>query len=299
MILDGNPHRARKHDHNGEHDRAARPARIVVVVDASTEAMAALRSAAALAAQQHLPLLAVIADEPARARSAAYPFACEVGALSGAIRPLDRAAVARRLDPGAAEIRRIVARITRQAGVAWEAVVVRERVVDEVLAVSARGDLLMLAHASALARPGRGLVEAALRLARGAAGSVQISAAVSASHRERVAVLIDDLAAGPALLGAAAVRARMSSRRLVVLAAPDAGQRQLARLKDLLASAGIRARVRSLATLTTGELLRVLAEENAAELVVARGGAWLDSPAAERLLARWRLPVLVAPGRAD
>ncbi|HSH27857.1 MAG TPA: hypothetical protein VK972_08870, partial [Wenzhouxiangella sp.] len=164
-------------------------------------------------------------------------------------------------------------------------------------AVSARDDLLMLAHASALARPGRSLVEAALRLARGAAGSVHISAAVSASHRGRIAVLIDDLAAGPALLGAAAARARMSGRRLLVLTAPDAGRGARARLEELLANAGISARVRSLATMATGELLRVLAEERAGELVVARGGAWLDSPAAERLLARWRLPVFVAPGR--
>ncbi len=294
------PERKQRHARAPERNSDGQPGRIIVVVDASAEALMALRSAAAMAAQQRLPLLAVIADEPARARSAAYPFACEVGALSGAIRPLDRAAVARRLDPGAAEIRRIIARITRRTGVAWEAVVVRKRVVDEVLAVSARDDLLMLAHASALARSGRGLVEAALRLARTAAGSVHISAAVSTGHRGRVAVLIDDLAAGPALLGAAAARAQTTERRLVVLTAPDAGRGAQARLEELLANAGISARVRGLATMATGELLRVLAEERAAELMVARGGAWLDSPAAERLLARWRLPVLVAPaGIAD
>lgn len=284
---------------DGGHHRQPRPGRIVVVVDASAEALEALRSAAALAAQQRLPLLAVIADEPARARSAAYSFACEVGAFSGTIRPLDRAVQARRLDPGAAEIRRIIARITRRAGVAWEVVVVRERLIDEVLAISTPDDLLMLAHASTPAWPGRGLVEAALRLARGAAGSVQISAAAPASQRGRVAVLIDDLAAGPKLLGAAAARARTSARRLVVLVAPDAGRGALARLEDMLAQAGVSARLRDLATTTSGELLRVLAEEHAAELVVGRGGAWLESPAAERLLARWRLPLLIAPARAD
>src|SRR5699024_10719214 len=150
----------------------------------------------------------------------------------------------------------------------------------------------------ALVRSGRDLAKAALRLARDAAGSVQISATAPISRRGRVAVLIDDLAAGPAVLDAAAARARASARRLVVLAAPGAGQRAPAHFQALLAEAGVGARVRRLATLTTGELLRVLAEEHATELVVARGGAWLNSPAAERLLARWRLPVLVAPGRA-
>ena len=271
-----------------------RPARVVVLVDASPDALHALEAAAELAAQHQVPLLAVSVEEPERARSSGYPFASEVGAVSGAIRPIDEAVLGRRRDSGPASIRRLIDRTAGEMGVAWEMVFLQGRFVEQVLALAAPGDWLMLGRVGWSARIGRRLGSSALRLARRAHGAVQICSAAPSQARGRTAVLVEDAGSAASLLGVAAARSRTARRSLVVLLAPAVGEPDREQLADAIAQRSGVARIRALASMGTGDLLRALAEERAVELVVGRGG-WLDSPAADRLMTHWRMPVLVAP----
>lgn len=273
------------------------PQRVVVLIDASPDALHALEAAVDLARRHDVPLLAVSVEEPDRVRSAGFPFAREVGAVSGSIRPLGPTFLDRRRDRVPAAIRRAVERTGRAASVAWELIVVRGRLIDEVLALSQPGDCLMLGRVGWSVRLGRTLGRAPLTLARRAGGTVYICSAAPLRQRGRVAVLIEDIESAGSLLALAAGRARVMARGLVVLLAP--GLRDAAVIDDwarATETAGPRRRFRKLPSMGTGEMLRILAEENAIELVAGRSGQWLASPAAARLLAHWRMPVLIVPG---
>lgn len=275
---------------------AMRPSRVVVLIDASPDALKALELAAELARQNDVPLLAVSVEEPDRARSAAFSFAREVGAVSGSIRPVDAALLRRRHERGPAGIRRTVERVSRRANATWELMVLRGRLVDEVLALSEPGDYLMLGRVGWSARLGRKLGRAPLMLARQAMGTVHICSAAPARERGRVAALVEDAASARTVLAVAAAQARAMKRDLVVLLAPavrDTGG--FDHRAGMIEAAGARCRSRELPALGTGDLLRILAEESAVELVVGRDGAWLESPAAARVLALWRMPVLITP----
>lgn len=273
-----------------------RPSRVVVLLDASPDARNALGVAAQLARRHEVPLLAVSVEEPDHARSAAFSFAREVGAVSGSIRRIDASLLNRKRARGPASIRRAVESVSRAANVAWELLIVRGRLVDEVLALSEPGDCLMLGRVGWSARFGRTLGRAPLTLARRAGGTVHICSAAPVTERGRIAVLIEDIASAGVVLAAAVGRARLLGRDLIILLAPairDAGA--LDDWTSAIEADGVRWRLRRLPALGTGEMLRALAEERAVELVAGRNGSWLESPAAARLLALWRMPVLITP----
>lgn len=271
------------------------PKRVVVLIDASPDALRALEAAAELAGRYGIPLLAVSVEEPDRVRSEAYAFAREIGALSGSIRPIDEALLSWRREHGPASIRRAVERASQAAEVTWELVVLRGRLIEEVLALSRPDDFLMLGRVGWSARLGRKLGGASLALARRADGLVHICSARPMRERGRIAVLVEDFAVAGPLLKLAVDRARIAGRELVVLVTPSAaGDR--GHLAESLDPAAPRWRARTLPALTTGEMLRALAEEVVVELVVARRGGWLESRSAARLLAHWQMPVLVVGG---
>jgi hypothetical protein len=271
---------------------AVRPTRVVVLVDASPDALHALEMAADLARRHGVPLLAVSVEEPDHAKSKAYSFASEVGAVSGSIRPVDPALSARRRERGPAGIRRAVERASRAADVTWRLMVLQGRLVDEVLALSEPGDCLMLGRVGWSSRLGRKLGRTPLILARRAGGTVHICSADRVRDSGRVAVLLEDVESDRAVLALAAGRSRATGRELVVLSA-STSRDEASRIGETVDQHMLKWRLRSLPALHAGPVLRALAEEGAAELVVGRGGAWLDSPAAARVLDWWRMPVLV------
>lgn len=273
------------------------PNRVVVLVDASPDALHALEAAADLARRHRVPLLAVSVEEPDRVRSAAFSFAREIGAVSGSIRPIDQARSSRYRERAPASIRRTIERAAEARDVAWELVVLRGRLVDEVLALSGPGDFLMLGRVGWSMRLGRRLGRTTLTLAREAGGAVHICSAAPVQERGRIAVLIEDVDSAEEMLAAAAGRARAMARDLLVFLAPAVGEADgLETWASMIDTFGPRWRLRKLSSTGTGEMLRSLAEEGAVELVAGRGGAWLASPAAARLLAHWRMPVLIVPG---
>jgi len=278
---------------NGTAD-ALRPTRVVVLVDASPDARHALETAVGLARRHGTPLLAVTVEEPDSVRSAAYSFAREIGALSGAIRSFEPARPGHRGERGATTIGRAIEQALGRLEVEWDRVVLRGRLVEEVLALSRPGDLLLLGRVGWSARLGRKLGRAPLVLARRSGATVQICSARPAGEGGRIAVLVEDVEASNSLLAVAAERARAARSELVVLLAPAAGDPDTAgRVAEALQGMRSKWRLRVLPSLGTGETLRALAEERAVELLVRRGGDWLDSPAAARLLALWHMPVLV------
>lgn len=274
------------------------PSRVVVLIDASPDAHQALEAAAELARRHQVRLLAVSVEEPERSRIAGFPFAREVGAISGAIRPVDETLLGRRRERGSAAIRHAVERVSRAAEVSWELLVVRGRLVEEVLALSEPGDFLLLGRVGWSARLGRKLGRAPLMLARRATGTVHICSATPPRELGRIAVLVEDVETSRDMLAMAAARARAADRELVVLLAPLAREAVVDTLAGLMGNAPPKWRLRPLSALTTGEMLRALAEERAVELVAGRGGEWIASPAAVRILAHWRMPVLVTPESA-
>lgn len=276
-----------------------KPSRVVVLIDASPDALLALEKAADLARQHAVPLLAVSVEEPDQVRSAAYSFAREVGAASGSIRPIDDALASRRRARGPAAIRRAVERVGRAADVVWELVVLRGRLIDEVLALSRPGDCLMLGRVGWSARLGRKLGHAPLELARHAGGTVQICSAAPVQRRGRIAVLVEDLQSAGSMLSLAAARARTVGRELTVLLSPSIEAELTEGIAETLRTTAPRWRTRTLPVLNTGEMLRALAEEGVVELVVQRGGDWLETTAAHNLLTHWPLPVLVTPRAAE
>lgn len=271
------------------------PSRVVVLIDASPDALRALETAAELARHHAVPLLAVSVEEPDHSRSAAFSFAREVGAVSGNIRPIDEGFATGRRERAPAAIRRAVERVVREADLVWELLVLRGRLVEEVLALSRPGDCLMLGRVGWSARLGRKLGRAPLILARRAGGTVQICSAAPARQRGRVAVLVEDLHSAGSMLALAAARARTAGRELTVLLPPSFDGDHADRIAEALGTTAPRWRVRTMPAMNTGEMLRALAEERAVELVVQRGGDWLDTPAADNFLAYWPLPVLITP----
>lgn len=271
---------------------AVRPTRVVVLVDASPDALHALEMATDLAGRHGVPLLAVSVEEPDCARSAAFSFASEIGAASGSIRPIDPALSARRRERGPASIRRTVQRASRAADVSWRLAVLQGRLVEEVLALSEPGDCLMLGRVGWSSRLGRKLGRTPLILARRAGGTVHICSVPPAREPGRIAVLVEDFEGGRLTLALAAERARTNRRELVVLLAPGARSGSI-RLSEALGSSKPRWRLRRLSSAATGDLLRALAEERAVELVVGRDGHWLGSSAAARLFIHWAGPVVV------
>ncbi|NEZ02994.1 universal stress protein [Wenzhouxiangella sp. XN201] len=269
------------------------PTRVVVLVDASPDALHALEAGADLARRHDVPLLAVSVEEPDRVRSAAYSFAREIGAVSGSIRPLYEAQLTRRRQRAPATIRRAIEQVADARNLAWELVVLHGRLVDEVLALSEPGDFLVLGRVGWSARLGRKLGRASLTLAREAGGTVYICSAAPASERGRIAVLVESVDSGRTMIGLSVERARMAGRELVVLLAPSAGAHGTERLADAFGDAVPRWRSRALPALGTGDLLRALAEERVVELVVRRGDGWLGSPGGRRLLERLPLTVVV------
>lgn len=273
---------------------ALKPTRVVVLVDASPDARHALETAVELARRHGAPLLAVSVEEPDSVRSAAYSFAREIGALSGAIRTFDPELLSHRSERGSATIGRAIEQATGRLDVKWDLVVLRGRLVEEVLALSRPGDLLLLGRVGWSARLGRKLGRVPLVLARRSGATVQICSARPAGEGGRIAVLVEDVEASNSLLAVAADRARAVRSELVVLLAPVASDPDTGRrVAEVLDGTRSKWRLRVLASLGTGDTLRALTEERAVELLVRRGGDWLDSPAAARLLALWHMPVLV------
>jgi len=122
-------------------------ARVLALLDASRHSLAALAAAVDLAVTRHAELVALYVEDQDLLGSTGFPFAREIGAVSGRVRRLSR----NELEAG-------MARQTRRVTEALDAAVAgrelrhqlrvsRGRVVSEALSLAGPGDLLVLGKA--------------------------------------------------------------------------------------------------------------------------------------------------------
>ena len=273
--------------------------RVIVLLDDSPESMRALETAASLARGRHGTLLGLFVEELDLVRSAGFAFAGEIGAMSGQVR--QRApermdvAIRRRLR----KVRLALEQTASAIDIKHELIVRRGRVVEEILAFSGPGDLLIVGRVGWSRRVGRSMGSVPLALARTAPGAVLIWASTPPRPGGRIAVLAENESTLASALAVAGERAMLHRCGVSLLLPPgiqpeqaEAVQRQAATTFDPVE---VPHDVRILPAANPASLLHALGQARALELVLSRRGRLLNEPVGARLLERIRLPVCVAP----
>lgn len=270
----------------------------MVALDASPHSLAALAAAIALAAARRVELLALFVEDARLLQATALPFAGEVGAYSGAVRPLDLAETERRLRDLAARVQALVAAAAERADVPWSFQVRRGDVVAEILACSEAGDVLSLGAAGWSPMRTRALGETAGRLMRTARGPMLL-----ARHGTRLGAPLLVLLEGERwrqALEVALALAGDAPGALVVAVSP--GRAQAAREAQVRALLDRRAvydaRIRLLAGAGPAALRALVKRERAGALLLPSGASALRGEAGDRLLATFDVPVILVRDRA-
>lgn len=131
----------------GAAGRDVRVVRVLTLLDASRHSLAALAAAVELATARHAELVALFVEDQELVSSAGFPFAREIGAVSGQVRRLSREDL---LAGQARQARRVTEAL--EAAVAGrelrhELRVSRGRIVSEAQALAGPGDVLLLGKA--------------------------------------------------------------------------------------------------------------------------------------------------------
>jgi len=182
--------------------------RILLALDATVGAEAAVRAAAELAAAMRASLEALFVEDTNLLRLAGLPFAREVGFHSAAGRPLALEDLVRALRTQAARTEQMLRLAARQLQVECSFRVARGRVLAAALSQSARPDLLVLGRTAR--RP--------YRRPRPAGGLPSVLAVFDGSSR------------GYRALGAAVVLAARTGRKALVLV-PEPSRDRFATLR--------------------------------------------------------------------
>jgi nucleotide-binding universal stress UspA family protein len=121
--------------------------RILVALDASPHSLAALDSAAEMAARLEVELLGLFVEDINLLRLAEFPFAREVGFPSAVPRPLNSATMERTLKIAAEQARQAMETLAEHLPVRWSFRIVRGSVMSELLAAAGEADLVALGKA--------------------------------------------------------------------------------------------------------------------------------------------------------
>ncbi len=273
--------------------------RIVVLLDASRSSLGALEAAMELAARRQAELVALFVEEEALLRSAAYPWAREVG-LSGAIRPMERSGLEERLRARAEAIRAALTRAAGGRAVRWTFRVSRGGVVRETLLETRPGDLLILGKVGYARARGLRLGSTAKAMLGQAPGPVMIydEAAPSAAS---VLVVVESADQGARALLTAAALAGDGDAQLTVLlpplGSPETTEQRDRAVESTLARVpgGVNHRLRPLTRGSPAAIAAALRGEPGRQLVIGRDSALLKGAAAQKHLEAVDLPVVVVP----
>ena len=274
-------------------------ARILVLIDGSPEAMGVLEAAIGLAHRQQASVRAVFVEEIDLVRSAGFPFATEIGAMSGCIRPRPCDQLSGELRRRARRVGLALGRMATASGVVHELVVRRGRVVPETLMLASPDDLLMVGRVGWSQRLGRHFGSVPLALARGAHGAVLIWSSGADALNGLVAVLVEGGAMLDDAVKWAQERALDRHAGVSVLLFPQPSAAQRGELERSIAAgfegSAVPFETRELSAGNAASLLHALGQAGAVELVLSRRGKFLSDPAGVRLLERIQLPVCVVP----
>ncbi len=273
--------------------------RVIVLLDDSPESLRALETAAGVVRRRQGTLLGLFVEELDLVRSAGFAFAGEIGAMSGQVRQraperMD-AAIKRRLR----QVRTALEQAAMASGIEHELIVRRGRVVEEILAFSNPGDLLIVGRVGWSRRLGRSMGSVPLALARSAPGSVLIWASAPPRPGGQIAVLAENGSTLASALAVAGERAKLHQCAVSVLLPPGLAPEQVETVQRQTATTldpvEVPHELRSLTAANPASLLHALGQTRAVELVLSRRGRLLSDPVGARLLERIRLPVCVAP----
>jgi nucleotide-binding universal stress UspA family protein len=269
--------------------------RIVVAVDSSAHATAALEAAVALAARMHADMEALFVEDIDLFNLAALPFGHEITLATGSPRTFDTAALEEQLRREVSRARRAVEEAARRAQVRSSFRVARGRIAAEVMAAAGTADLLIMGTAGQGVafrfRPGR----VALAAAENAPRSVLLLRE-GAVIRGRPLVAYDASPSAEKALDAAARLADATRASVRVLVAEPDQEKATAlreRAAARLAAAGIRAEFSDAFELTLDTMCRTVQETDADVLVIAADNPRLEGEGRLRLLQRVTCPVLL------
>ena len=260
---------------------------VLIALDASPSSLAALETAAGLAAALDAELSGLFVEDANLLRVAELPSARVLGSFSGRPLALGRQDMERGLRAQAGRAHAALAAAAQEVPVRWSFRVARGTVAPEILAAVSESSLLVLGKTG---RSGTRFGSTVRAVAAEAPGPVLI-AGHGAPRGSTVAVLYDGSPASERALGLAARLAR--KRRITVLiptdGAQDAPSSLAARSKEGLAERGISANYVEHRPGDTNALARVLNREHAGLLLLG------DAHAAEAaaLVEETGCPVLL------
>jgi nucleotide-binding universal stress UspA family protein len=269
--------------------------RIVVAVDSSPHARAALNAAAALAARMHAELEGLFVEDIDLHNLAALPFGREINMTTGEARPFDAKALADQMTQEVARMRRAVEEAATRVHVRHSFRVTRGRIAAEIVAAAGGADLLILGAAglglTQRFRPGR----VALEAAAGAPRSVLLLRS-GAAIRGRPLVAYDGSPSSEKALDAAARLADATDARVRVLIAEADGNKAealRARAGDRLRGMNVQAVFSDTFELTLDTMCGTVQTTDADILVIAADNPHLQGEGSQRLLERVTCPVLL------
>lgn len=271
--------------------------RVLVLLDASRTGLAAVETAARMAAQAQAELTGLFVEDAALLRSAALPFAREINLVSASLRPLSTAEVERRLRAQAAALRVQLESTAQRFSVHWSLQVSRGEVNAATVGATQPDDVLIVqvGPPTGIQRGHRGAQVAALAsLAQCPVLVLTGPAKLSAS--QEIAVLIDDASSENTALPRAGIMARAEHRALAVLGAPCAHPaKRTSAVRDWLRAHRLSATVTTLPSDQISALIAAMRPTSGRTLVFRQGTMGLAGSRLAELIRAADFPILITP----
>jgi nucleotide-binding universal stress UspA family protein len=269
--------------------------RIVVAVDSSPHAQAALDAAAALAARMHAELEGLFVEDIDLLNLAALPFGREFNMATGQARPFDAGALREQMEAEIARMRRALEAAAARLHVRHSFRVARGRIAAEIVNAAGAADLLILGAAGLGLTPRFRPGKTALAAAESAPRSGLLMRA-GAAIRGRPLVAYDGSPAAQTALDAAARLADATDARVrVLIAEPDEAKADALRNRaaDRLKAMGVETVFSDTFELTLDTMCGTVQRTDADVLVIAADNPHLQGEGRQRLLERVTCPVLL------
>ena len=272
-----------------------KPLRIVVALDDSPHARAALEAAAEMAERMHAELVAIYVEDVDLLHTAGLPFAVEYSHYATTGRALDALAMQRRLRMQAERLRRAVGAAASRHHVRWQFRSARGRVPIELLQAAEDAEMLILGKASG-ARTRRMRLGTTARLVVTQARRTVVILQHGAKLARPVLVPYDGTEAGARALNLAAQLARSDHGHVVVLL-PRADADTVAKLetqvKELLARANASVRFVAPVSPDLSGLRGAVEREGCRTLVLDAESRFLAGAPLTELLSEIDCPVVL------
>ncbi|HET8701990.1 MAG TPA: universal stress protein [Nitrococcus sp.] len=272
--------------------------RIIVLLDSSRAARAALAAAAELAARREARLLGLFVEDTDLLRSASLPFGREIGFTSGRIRPISTTDMERRLRQQAEEARHLLAMAGRRRAVEWSLQVCRGRVEAETLAITTPTDLLVLGRIDWARDTGLRFGQLTARIAAAANCSVMVLSETPPADQQSILVLYEEAGSGDRALATAAILARDTRQPLTILLPPSA-EDQVARLeanaRRWAQGHNLEVSFLPLPGSDVATLIQALQQIGGQMLILSRASRAMQDPTSRLLLGQIVAPVVVVP----